>query len=181
MKTQEKLYKIYYGIKYRCYNPNCKDYKWYGAKGIKLCDEWKNYENFKKWALTHGYKVGLSIDRINPNMDYAPDNCEWVTISENSKRMNKHYGGSPCLGRKLTYEHKRKCSKSIKRRYETDPTYKLKVRHTRDTNGNTKLTTKDLDYLKELKDKGYSRNEMYEAINRKINRQYFNVIIRNLK
>lgn len=181
MKTQEKLYKIYHGIKYRCYNPNCKDYRWYGEKGIKLCADWDTYEKFKKWALSHGYKEGLSIDRLNHDLDYSPDNCEWVTVSENSKRMNKQYKGSPCLGRKLTDEHKIKCSKSIRKRYETDPSYKLKVKHDRDKNGNSKLKTNDLKYLKELRDKGYSRNEMYEAIGRKVNRQYFNVIIRNLK
>lgn len=181
MLSKEKLYKIYHSMKYRCYNKNSKDYKWYGAKGIRLCKEWlDNYNNFKEWSLNNGYKEGLSLDRINPNLDYSPTNCEWVTISENSIRMNKHYNGSPCLGRKLTKEHKQKCSKALKERYKKDPYYKLKIAHTRETNGNTKITTDDLKILKKLKEKGCSRDEMYNIIGRKVNRQYFNFIIRNL-
>lgn len=181
MRSKEKLYKIYYGIKYRCYNKNCKDYKYYGEKGIKISNEWNTYEKFKQWSLENGYKEGLCLDRINPRLDYGPFNCQWITNSENSKRMNIYYNGSPSLGRNLTEEHKKKCSISIKKRYNSDPSYKEKIKHTRATNGNTKITVHELEHLKQMKQEGKTRNEMYNYVNCKVNRNYFNALIRTLK
>lgn len=87
---KHKLYRVYYGIKERCYNNKCKAYKHYGGRGIKVCDEWLNYENFLSWSLTHGYKDGLQLDRINCNDNYEPNNCRWVDSSTNNynKRNN---------------------------------------------------------------------------------------------
>lgn len=83
------LYHLYYGIKERCYNVNNKKYNIYGGKGVVMCDEWKNgYKIFEEWALSNGYKEGLTIDRIDSNGNYCPDNCRWITLSENSKRAN---------------------------------------------------------------------------------------------
>lgn len=84
----EKLYHIYHGIKQRCYNPNNPRYECYGGKGVAMCDEWLlgGYDVFKKWAISNGYKDGLSIDRLDSNGDYTPSNCEWVTLSENARR-----------------------------------------------------------------------------------------------
>ena len=77
---------IFSGIKYRCYNKNCEDYKWYGAKGIKVYDEWiENPLSFEEWALSNGYQDGLTIDRIDENKDYCPDNCRWIPVEENAK------------------------------------------------------------------------------------------------
>lgn len=82
----ETLQHIFAGIKRRCYNPKDKAYRWYGAKGIKVCDEWiQNPEFFEEWALDNGYQEGLTIDRKDESKDYSPDNCRWITLSDNAK------------------------------------------------------------------------------------------------
>lgn len=83
------LYRVFRSMHNRCELNTCKGFKWYGAKGIKVCDQWKEFQPFMDWALSHGYKKGLTIDRIDPNKDYCPENCEWVTRSENSRRMHQ--------------------------------------------------------------------------------------------
>lgn len=82
----EYLNHIFYGMRERCYNPKYKDYNTYGGKGIKICREWYNSPAmFEKWAIENGYKRGLTIDRINSNGDYCPDNCRWLTREDNSR------------------------------------------------------------------------------------------------
>ena len=85
--SKTRLYKIFSGMKNRCYNPNNQHYKWYGGKGVTVCDEWlgeKGVQSFIEWALNNGYEENLSIDRIDPSGNYEPSNCRWVTMSENS-------------------------------------------------------------------------------------------------
>ena len=78
-----RIYNIYKGMKKRCYNKKCKSYKNYGGRGIKICDEWFNNPiSFYEWSISHGYSDDLSIDRINVNGNYSPDNCRWATASE---------------------------------------------------------------------------------------------------
>lgn len=92
-RRNEKLYHVYYGIKQRCYNSKNSKYYLYGGKGIRLCNEWNNdYEKFKIWSLKNGYKeeAGLSIDRIDSNKDYCPENCQWISLSKNSAKANKN-------------------------------------------------------------------------------------------
>lgn len=70
----------------RCFISSNPSYRFYGAKGIHVCEEWiTNPRNFNDWALAHGYKSNLTIDRINSAKDYCPDNCRWITAHENSK------------------------------------------------------------------------------------------------
>lgn len=91
--TKEKLYRVWYGMKSRCDNLNNKHYQHYGGRGVKISDEWNTYGKFKSWAIDNGYVDGLSIDRIDVNGNYAPNNCRWVTIQkqQENKRNNKYY------------------------------------------------------------------------------------------
>lgn len=87
-----RLYNIWCSIKTRCYNKNCEAYINYGGRGISVCKEWKNdFNMFREWAMCNGYSSKLSIDRINNNKGYCPNNCRWVTRKEqnNNKRDNR--------------------------------------------------------------------------------------------
>lgn len=82
----KRLLRILEGMKKRCYNPNDKAYRWYGAKGIKVCNEWMNNPiSFEEWALSNGYNDSSTIDRINPEKDYCPENCRWISLEDNAK------------------------------------------------------------------------------------------------
>ena len=79
-----RLRKVWNSIKKRCYNPNSQEYKNYGGRGIKMCDEWRNSSKaFIEWALNNGYSIGLDVDRIDNNGNYEPSNCQFLTRSEN--------------------------------------------------------------------------------------------------
>lgn len=81
---------IFRNIKIRCYNEEDDDYKWYGAKGVKVCDEWLNRPKlFEEWALQNGYADNLTIDRIDENKDYCPENCRWIPLEDNARRAGK--------------------------------------------------------------------------------------------
>lgn len=89
----DRIKSVWDGIKLRCSNPNCTGYKNYGGRDIKLCKEWENYYNFQKWSLENGYREDLTIDRINNDKGYSPDNCRWVTmkVQQNNKRNTAYY------------------------------------------------------------------------------------------
>ena len=86
-ESKTRLYKEWKGMYTRCYNPNRHTYSNYGGRGIKVSEQWKTFEEFKKWALSNGYSDNLSIDRIDVNGDYEPNNCRWITMKEQS--LNK--------------------------------------------------------------------------------------------
>lgn len=92
-KQQSKLYRLWQGMKTRCYNENCHNYKDYGARGIRICDTWLNdFKAFHDWAIDNDYREGLQIDRIDNDRNYEPDNCHFVTSKINSNnRRNTVY------------------------------------------------------------------------------------------
>jgi len=89
--SNTKLYHIYTSMKARCYSSKCSNYRFYGKKGITVCDEWLiSFQSFYEWALSHRYHEGLSIDRINGLKNYSPDNCRWITMKINLQNQAKN-------------------------------------------------------------------------------------------
>lgn len=93
----ERLYGIWHGMKDRCYNPNSTFYSRYGGRGITVCEEWKNdYSAFREWAFAHGYdpeksRKYQSLDRLDNDGNYCPENCQWRTSSEQcNNKSNNH-------------------------------------------------------------------------------------------
>lgn len=118
MKQDRRLHQTYYNMIRRCYNPNTSSAKHYYEKGITVCEEWKDYAVFKEWALNNGYNDELTIDRIDPDKNYCPENCRWVSKSENSRRAGYSNKG-------------KKYNKSIQKSEKKDGMYvvcKLSVR-----------------------------------------------------
>ena len=103
--SKTELYKIWSGMIRRCYNQKMQNYKYYGGRGVCVCDDWRNdengYFNFKKWALENGYKEGLSIERVDYNGNYCPENCTWILQKDQMKNTRRTH--------KITYNGKTMC------------------------------------------------------------------------
>lgn len=93
-KSGTRLHRIWKLIRQRCNNINATGYNNYGGKGIKLCPEWNDFLTFEAWAIENGYEEGLTLERVDPNKDYEPSNCEWITKSQNIARRNKGIAGT---------------------------------------------------------------------------------------
>lgn len=78
--SKTRLFKIWVGMRQRCENHNNPKYEIYGGRGIKVCSEWQEFEQFMKWSYENGYKDNLTIDRIDSDSNYEPSNCRWVDL-----------------------------------------------------------------------------------------------------
>lgn len=89
--SDSKVYHVWHDMIDRCTNKSNEFYNDYGGRGIAICDEWMDLKIFHSWAINKGYKKGLSLDRINNNEGYNPNNCKWSTMKEqgNNRRTNK--------------------------------------------------------------------------------------------
>lgn len=90
--SNDRIYRIWRGMKGRCYNPNSHAWKTYGGRGIDICDEWReDVFAFRDWALSHGYADDLSIDRIDNDKGYSPDNCRWADAKTQANNQHPKY------------------------------------------------------------------------------------------
>ena len=92
--SSTKLYTVWNGMKHRCEDPKSKSYRFYGQRGVSICDEWKNdFSAFRKWAYESGYVEDVfgvyTLDRIDPYGNYEPSNCRWISIAEQQRNKRK--------------------------------------------------------------------------------------------
>lgn len=89
--TGTRIHNIWLSMRERCNRVNHPWYKAYGGRGIKICEEWNDFSKFRQWAMINGYSDELTIDRIDYNKGYEPNNCRWATMKEqqNNKRSNR--------------------------------------------------------------------------------------------
>lgn len=92
-QTGTRLHRIWKAMHTRCYNTNSPQFEYYGYRGIFICDAWKvNFKAFYDWAMANGYRDDLTIDRIDNDKGYSPDNCRWTTMEEQNKNKRAENG-----------------------------------------------------------------------------------------
>ena len=100
---------MWHNMNNRCTNENRLDYKYYGGKGVEVCNEWMEFSSFKEWAINNGYEEGLSIDRIDGDGDYEPSNCRFITLDEQQRNKSNNIN--------LTYKGKTQTLSEWSREY----------------------------------------------------------------
>ena len=91
-ESKTRIYRIWQLMKRRCNSPTCKSYKDYGGRNISICDEWNDFRNFKTWALEYGYADNLTIERIDVDGNYCPENCKWIPRAAQAwNKSNSHF------------------------------------------------------------------------------------------
>lgn len=90
-RDRDRLYRIWTLMRGRCNNKSSDHYKWYGERGVRVCDDWNDFLCFRDWALNNGYSESLTLDRVNVDGDYCPDNCRWATQKEQSNNTRRNH------------------------------------------------------------------------------------------
>jgi hypothetical protein len=126
-----KLYKTWSRIKRRCYNPNHDTFKYYGGRGITLCDDWVNSpQTFIDWAENSGYKEGLTIDRIDNSKEYSPSNCRWVSMSvQNHNTRQTKLDDEKVRFIRIALQNKTHTGKELAKMFNVSPTLISAVKH----------------------------------------------------
>jgi len=115
-KSDTRLYRIWKDMRRRCNNPNRKNYYLYGGRGIRVCEEWDSFDNFYEWSMENGYENYLTIDRIDTNGNYEPDNCRWITrkAQNGNTRKNKEFIAISPSGEEFISKNVREFSRTHK-------------------------------------------------------------------
>lgn len=89
--TRNRIRNIWHQMRRRCYDPSADSYKYYGGKGVRICEQWNDdFNAFYDWSLSHGYESRLTIDRIDSSGNYEPSNCKWSTMKEQDNNRSNN-------------------------------------------------------------------------------------------
>ena len=96
MIADPRLYRIWQAMKKRCFRSYRKDYKYYGGRGVTVCEAWLDFQIFSSWAMASGYENTLALDRVDNDGNYEPGNCQWLSIADNLRKAGHHKWDNGC-------------------------------------------------------------------------------------